>query len=168
MVAWVVFNRQQPRQFVPFLAVRPSFPILEPSPLALSRSLDALCFKSVHQPFSNQPLPHSFLKMPECMGFVPCDMRFNVQTCELPACFRPISLLFTPLRTLLHSTKTQLLCSQTFRNSLRKTTRGGVPPGLAHSQGLLEPHGPHSRILELADGPALGRKHGGQMGGDTG
>jgi hypothetical protein len=77
MLAWVVINRQQPRQFVPFLVVRPSFPILEPSPLALSHSLDALCFKSVHQPFSNQALPHSFLKMPGCMGFLPCDMRFN-------------------------------------------------------------------------------------------
>jgi hypothetical protein len=77
VLAWVVINRQQPRQFVPFLAVRPAFPILEPSPLALSHSLDALCFKSVHQPFSNQPLPRSFLKMPGRMGFLPCDLRFD-------------------------------------------------------------------------------------------
>jgi hypothetical protein len=95
-----VINRQQPRQFAPFLAVRATFPILEPSPLALSHSLDALCFKSVHQPVSNQPLPHSFIKMPGCMGFLPCDLRFDVQTCERSNGF-PTYL--TSFHTLAHS-----------------------------------------------------------------
>jgi hypothetical protein len=81
MVAWVVNVRPHLRKSMPFLLVRPTFPILGPAPLGLSHSLDALCFESVHQPFSNQPLAHSFLKMPGCMGFLPSDMRLNVQTC---------------------------------------------------------------------------------------
>src|SRR5438477_2176648 len=35
--------------------------------------------------------------------------------------------LFTPLRTLLHSPRTQLVCFQTIAHSLRKNTGGGVP-----------------------------------------
>jgi hypothetical protein len=80
MLSSVVNSRPQPRRFSPFLFGRPTLPILEPSPLALSHSLDALCSKSVHQPFSNQSLPHSFLKMPGCRGLLPLDKRFNVQT----------------------------------------------------------------------------------------
>jgi hypothetical protein len=166
MVAWVVINRQQPRQFVPFLAVRPSFPILEPSLLALFHSLDALCFKSVHQPFSIQPLPHSFIKMPGCMGFLPCDMRFNVQTCERSNVFPTYPPSF---HTLAHSFVLNENSTPLFSDVselFAKNHPGWGTPGLAHSQGLLEPHGPDSRILELADRPALGRKHGRQMGRD--
>lgn len=70
--------RPHSRQYVPFLS-GPTFPVPEPFPLALSYSLDALCSKSVHQPFSNQPLPHSFLNMPGCMGLLPRNLRFDVQ-----------------------------------------------------------------------------------------
>src|SRR5260370_7623210 len=39
------------------------------SRLALSHSFAALCPKSVEQLLFHQSLPHSFLKMPGCMGF---------------------------------------------------------------------------------------------------
>jgi hypothetical protein len=44
---------------------------------------------------------------------------------DVPMCFRAISFLFKPLRTLLHSRKTQLLCFQAIPHSLQKTTQGG-------------------------------------------
>src|SRR5260370_14552345 len=48
---------------------------------------------------------------------------------DLPAFrrFRPITSLFTVLRTLLHSTKTQLFSFQLFPHSLPKTTGVGYP-----------------------------------------
>jgi hypothetical protein len=111
MLSCVVNSRPHPRRFSPFLSGRPTLPILEASPLALSHSLDALCSKSVHQPFSNQSLPHSFLKMPGCMGLLPLDKHFNVQTfgrADVQTIPRSISFLFKFLRTLLRSAKTQL------------------------------------------------------------
>src|SRR5712692_6001997 len=75
---------RDPRQSVPFLSLPSTFPNFEPFRFALSHSLDALPSKSVHQPFSHQPLPHSFLKVPGCMSFLPCDCAFrpsDVQTC---------------------------------------------------------------------------------------
>jgi len=44
----------------------------------------------------------------------------NVQI-EVSACFRAISFTFTLLRTLLHSTKSQLFCFQAIPNSFAKT-----------------------------------------------
>ena len=105
MLPCLVKSRSQPRQSQPLLSVRPAFPVLESSSLALSYSLDALCSESFHQPFSNQPLPNSFLKMPGRMGFLLSDMPFDVQTfgrVDIQRTPRPIPFLFTFLRTLLH------------------------------------------------------------------
>ena len=137
MLSCVVNSRPHPRRFSPFLSGRPTLPILEASPLALSHTLDALCSKSVHQPFSNQSLPHSFLKMPGCMGLLPLDKHFNVQTfgrADVQTIPRSISFLFKFLRTLLRSAKTQLFSFQAIPHSLPKTTRGGGVP-------LLSPRG---------------------------
>jgi hypothetical protein len=64
---------------------------------------------------------------------------FDVRTCQRSSApfasrtglrdvstrFAPNSFPFKPLRTLLHSARTQPFCFQAFPNSLRKTTRGG-------------------------------------------
>ena len=63
-------SRPQPRQIPPFLYVPLTFPILELISLALFLSLAALCSKSVRQSLSNQSLPHSFSRMPGCIGLL--------------------------------------------------------------------------------------------------
>src|SRR6266849_1884120 len=113
MLPCLVNSRPHPRQYMPFLSGRPTFPVSELFPFALSRSLDALCSKSVHQPFSNQSLPHSFSKMPGCMGLLPCDIRLDVETFEradLQTTPRAIPFLFTFLRTLFPSTAHNSTC----------------------------------------------------------
>src|SRR5260370_30102173 len=121
MLPCLVKWQPHPRRSSSFLSVCPAIPVSEPFRPALSHSLDALCSKSVHQPFSNQPLPHSFSKMPGCMGFLPCDPRFDrssttfverrsrsgrdVRTfvrADVQMTPRAILFLFTFLRTLLH------------------------------------------------------------------
>jgi hypothetical protein len=60
----------------------------------------------------------------------------NVQTMRL---FRPIPFLFTLLRTLLRSPKTQPLCFQSIPNSFHKTPGGGDTTALTDPSPVLHP-----------------------------
>src|SRR5712671_723884 len=123
MVAWVVIDRQHHRQAGPFALPlsTPLFPLLHLSPL-LPYSYGHSYTTATHQPLCNQSFTHSFYLDGGC-------------TLPLALPSRPRSLLTThyppqvlSFHTFLHSPKTQLPCFQSFPHSLRKTTRGAVPP----------------------------------------
>src|ERR1700674_2891210 len=67
----------------------------------------------------------------------------NLQTFRPSTVFRPIPFLFTLLRTLLHSPKTQLLCFHAIPHSLPKTPGGGGTASRALRASRSTPFSPH-------------------------
>src|SRR5229473_1947809 len=68
------------------------------------------------------PLPHLSPLLPTPYG------HSYTTAAPQPLCNQSLAHSFSLFCTFLHSRKTQLSCFQSFPHSLRKTTRGGVPP----------------------------------------
>jgi hypothetical protein len=125
MLAWVVINRQQPRQFTTkssspctlclCVKLSGSFP---PTPV-VSTAYGHPSTTAAPQLLCNQSVTHAF-----CLdgGCTPSG-----SPRPIPYSLCPISFPITLLSTLLHSAKSQLHCFQSIPHSLPKTPGGGVP-----------------------------------------
>src|SRR5713226_8342551 len=138
MVAWVVIDRQHHRQAGPFAALlsTPLIPLPHLSPL-LPTPYGHSYTTAAPNPFAINPLRTLFIATE---GVLPLPVHWNEfasseteepfftphYSCVL--CFHALAHSFALICTFLHSRKTQLSCFQSFPHSLRKTTRGGVPP----------------------------------------
>ena len=131
MVAWVVMNRQQPRQTPPSFFPAP-IPILGLTPPSSQEKLP-LCFHTLAwNPFYN-PFVFKFMHVmgggappprdPDCLSPTPCPLLVPSKAEGSPF-FSHSCAIFC---TFLHSRKSQLFSFQAIPHSLRKTTRGGGP-----------------------------------------
>src|SRR5216684_922190 len=130
MVAWIVMNRQQPRQTPPSFFPAP-IPILGLTPPSSQEKL-LLCFHTLAwNPFYN-PFVFKFMHV---MGGCPpsSGSRLPVPYPLSPACpqqSRGIPFLFTFLRTLLHFFALAQISTVFFSSDsalFAKNTRGGGP-----------------------------------------
>src|SRR6267143_1381952 len=139
MLAWVVIDRTYSRQFLPKSSSLRTLCLcvefsdsLRPAPVVPTTY--ALPLATVApQPLCNQSVTHSFYLDGGCI--TPCipPRGAALTTAILSNAYPmfPISSIFNPVRTLLHSPKTQLFYFQAIPHSASKnTTTGGVGEGV--------------------------------------
>ncbi len=80
-------------------------------------------------------------------GMPPLFDHWTFGLADVQTRFRSIPCLFIFFHTLLHPTKTQLVCFQMFPHSLPKTTRGGGYPPANFAQIRRIARNPEDRIL---------------------